>query len=130
LQLRHLNGLTLSALSPVPIITVSASVRDFPEDVWSSLRTPSNVPVMMVLEPANAVLAVLQILSARNPRLYARVRGDIESRSKSCNARSAHPRKLKHVPFRRNGTSFLQDASVQLRPLGDVAFGLAAQGSE
>jgi len=74
-------GPTLSALSPVPIITVPASVKDFPEDVWSSLRTPSNVPVMTVLEPANAVLAALQILSARNPRLYARVRGDIESRA-------------------------------------------------
>jgi phosphoribosylaminoimidazole carboxylase/phosphoribosylaminoimidazole-succinocarboxamide synthase len=36
---------------------------------------------MTVLEPANAVLAALQILSARNPRLYARVRGDIESRA-------------------------------------------------
>jgi phosphoribosylaminoimidazole carboxylase / phosphoribosylaminoimidazole-succinocarboxamide synthase len=74
-------GPTLSALSPVPIITVPASVKDFPEDVWSSLRTPSNVPVMTVLEPANAVLAALQILSARNPRLYARVRSDIESRA-------------------------------------------------
>jgi hypothetical protein len=27
------------------------------------------------------VLAALQILSARNPRLYARVRSDIESRA-------------------------------------------------
>jgi phosphoribosylcarboxyaminoimidazole (NCAIR) mutase len=34
-----------------------------------------------VLEPANAVLAAIQILSARNPRLYAHVRGEIESRS-------------------------------------------------
>jgi phosphoribosylaminoimidazole carboxylase/phosphoribosylaminoimidazole-succinocarboxamide synthase len=65
----------------VPIITVPASFKDFPEDVWSSLRTPSNVPVMTVLEPANAVLAALQILSARNPRLYARVRSEIESRA-------------------------------------------------
>jgi phosphoribosylaminoimidazole carboxylase/phosphoribosylaminoimidazole-succinocarboxamide synthase len=55
--------------------------QGLPEDVWSSLRAPSNVPVMTVLEPANAVLAALQILSARNPRLYARVRSDIESRA-------------------------------------------------
>jgi hypothetical protein len=34
-----------------------------------------------VLEPANAVLAALQILSARNPRLYALVRGEIEKRA-------------------------------------------------
>jgi hypothetical protein len=35
---------------------------------------------LTVLEPANAVLAALQILSARNPRLYAKVRGEIEPR--------------------------------------------------
>jgi phosphoribosylcarboxyaminoimidazole (NCAIR) mutase len=39
------------------------------------------VPVMTVLEPSNAVLAALQILSARNPRLYAKLRGDIEKRT-------------------------------------------------
>ena len=74
-------GPTLSALSTVPVITVPASVKEFPDDVWSSLRAPSNVPVMTVLEPANAVLAALQILSARNPRLYAHVRAEIESRT-------------------------------------------------
>ena len=36
---------------------------------------------MTVLEPSNAVLAALQILSARNPKLYAYVRGAIESRT-------------------------------------------------
>ncbi len=36
---------------------------------------------MTVLEPSNAVLATLQILSARNPRLYAHVRGEIENRT-------------------------------------------------
>jgi len=74
-------GPTLSAMSTIPVITVPASAKDFPEDVWSSLRAPSNVPVMTVLEPANAVLAALQILSARNPRIYARVRGEIENRT-------------------------------------------------
>jgi phosphoribosylaminoimidazole-succinocarboxamide synthase len=74
-------GPTLSAISSVPVITVPATVKDFPEDVWSSLRAPSNVPVMTVLEPANAVLAAIQILSARNPRLYAHVRGEIENRT-------------------------------------------------
>ena len=74
-------GPTLSALSTAPVITVPAGLKEFPNDVWSSLRAPSNVPVMTVLEPANAVLAALQILSARNPRLYARVRGEIEARA-------------------------------------------------
>jgi len=74
-------GPVLSAMSTVPVITVPASVKDFPDDVWSSLRAPSAVPVMTVLEPANAVLAALQILSGRNPMLYAKVRGEIESRT-------------------------------------------------
>jgi phosphoribosylaminoimidazole carboxylase/phosphoribosylaminoimidazole-succinocarboxamide synthase len=74
-------GPTLSALSTIPVITVPASVKEFPDDVWSSLRAPSNVPVMTVLEPSNAVLAALQILSARNPRLYARLREKIENRT-------------------------------------------------
>ena len=73
-------GPVLSAQSTVPVITVPASAKDFPEDVWSSLRAPSKVPVMTVLEPANAVLAALQILSARNPRVYAHLRSEIESR--------------------------------------------------
>jgi phosphoribosylaminoimidazole carboxylase/phosphoribosylaminoimidazole-succinocarboxamide synthase len=74
-------GPTLSAMSTIPVITVPASAKDFPEDVWSSLRAPSSVPVMTVLEPANAVLAALQILSARNPRIYAQIRGEIENRT-------------------------------------------------
>jgi phosphoribosylaminoimidazole carboxylase/phosphoribosylaminoimidazole-succinocarboxamide synthase len=74
-------GPVLSAMSTIPVITVPASAKDFPEDVWSSLRAPSAVPVMTVLEPANAVLAALQILSGRNPMLYARVRGEIENRT-------------------------------------------------
>ncbi|AMN43015.1 Multifunctional protein ADE2 [Rhodoplanes sp. Z2-YC6860] len=74
-------GPVLSAMSTVPVITVPASAKDFPEDVWSSLRAPSKVPVMTVMEPANAVLATLQILSARNPRIYAHLRTEIESRT-------------------------------------------------
>ena len=74
-------GPVLSAMSTIPVITVPASAKDFPDDVWSSLRAPSAVPVMTVLEPANAVLAALQILSGRNPLLYAKVRGEIESRT-------------------------------------------------
>ena len=74
-------GPVLSALSAAPVITVPASVKDFPDDVWSCLRAPSSVPVMTVLEPSNAVLAALQVLSARNPKIYAHVRGEIEART-------------------------------------------------
>ena len=76
-------GPVLSAMSTVPVITVPASAKDFPEDVWSSLRAPSAVPVMTVLEPSNAVLAALQILSGRNPLVYAKLRGDIAAIGRS-----------------------------------------------
>ena len=74
-------GPTISAMSTIPVITVPASAKEFPEDIWSSLRAPSKVPVMTVLEPSNAVLAALQILSARSPRIYAQVRSEIEDRT-------------------------------------------------
>jgi phosphoribosylaminoimidazole carboxylase/phosphoribosylaminoimidazole-succinocarboxamide synthase len=74
-------GPVLSAISHVPVITVPASVKEFPDDVWSCLRAPSSVPVMTVLEPPNAVLGALNILSARNPKIYAHVRGEIEARA-------------------------------------------------
>ena len=58
---------------------VPMSFKDFPEDVWSSLRTPSNVPVMTVLEPSNAALAALNILALRNPLLYMLLREKVET---------------------------------------------------
>ncbi|MDD4784152.1 MAG: phosphoribosylaminoimidazolesuccinocarboxamide synthase [Candidatus Paceibacterota bacterium] len=73
-------GPTLSAHCMVPVITVPASWKDFHEDVWSSLRTPSDVPVSTVLNPKNAVLHVLQILAMRNPWLYAILRQKQEER--------------------------------------------------
>ena len=63
-------GPTLSANTLVPVITIPVSWEKFPEDIWSSLRTPSSVPVMTMLYKQNACLAALQILAQRNPQLY------------------------------------------------------------
>ena len=73
-------GPVLSASTTVPVITVPASFKDFPDDVWSSLRTPSNVPVTTVLEPANAAMAAAEILALRNPLLYMALRESLEER--------------------------------------------------
>jgi phosphoribosylaminoimidazole carboxylase/phosphoribosylaminoimidazole-succinocarboxamide synthase len=73
-------GPVLAANSTVPVVTVPAGYKEFPDDVWSSLRTPSSVPVMTVLEPANAMLAALQILALRNPSIYAALRFEQEKR--------------------------------------------------
>lgn len=73
-------GPTLSASTTVPVITVPAGFKDFPEDVWSSLRTPSNVPVTTVLEPSNAAMAALEILALRNPHFHMLLREQLEER--------------------------------------------------
>jgi len=66
-------GPALSAQTSVPVITVPATWKEFPEDIWSSLRAPNNAPVMTVIDPKNAVLAAFQILAMKNPRLYAKI---------------------------------------------------------
>jgi len=66
------NGLgpTLAARTSWPVIAVPASVKGFPEDVWSSLRMPSNVPMMTVLSEKNALLTALNIFAQKNPLAY------------------------------------------------------------
>lgn len=73
-------GPTLSANTTLPVITTVQKFKDFPEDVWSSLRTPRATPVSTVLSPKNAVLHALQILAMQNPRLYAILRLEQEKR--------------------------------------------------
>lgn len=73
-------GPTLSALTTVPVLTVPALLKDFPDDLWSSVRAPYGAPVATILEAGNAVLAALNILSARNPAIYAYLRAAIEPR--------------------------------------------------
>jgi phosphoribosylaminoimidazole carboxylase PurE protein len=74
-------GPTLAAATSVPVITIPANYEKFPDDVWSSLRAPSKVPVLTVLNPANAVLAALGILALHNPHLHACLRAEIEQRT-------------------------------------------------
>jgi phosphoribosylaminoimidazole carboxylase/phosphoribosylaminoimidazole-succinocarboxamide synthase len=73
-------GPVFAADTNVPVITVPASVGSFPEDVWSSLRTPSETPLSVILEPANAVLAALNILSLKSPHAYLAARSLVENR--------------------------------------------------
>lgn len=73
-------GPTLSGSCAIPSVTVPASVKEFAEDIWSSLRTPSNVPVATVLNLKNAALAVLEILALRNPLIYAKLHLELEKR--------------------------------------------------
>src|SRR5579872_3231331 len=63
-------GPMISANTLVPTITVPTGWKEFPDDIWSSLRNTTDVPVMTMLDPANAALAALQISTRHNPRLY------------------------------------------------------------
>jgi phosphoribosylaminoimidazole carboxylase/phosphoribosylaminoimidazole-succinocarboxamide synthase len=73
-------GPTLAANTTVPVITVPVGWEKLPEDVWSSLRGPSQVPVMTVLDQSNALLAASNILAIRNCALYAQLRMEQEKR--------------------------------------------------
>jgi len=66
------NGLgpILSARTNWPVIGVPMTADKFADDVWSSLRMPSQVPMLTVLSPKNAVLAALNILAQKNPIAY------------------------------------------------------------
>ena len=51
-------------------LPITHKEEEHPEDVWSSLRMPSQVPMLTVLSPKNAVLAGLNILAQTNPIAY------------------------------------------------------------
>ncbi|MEI7451976.1 MAG: phosphoribosylaminoimidazolesuccinocarboxamide synthase [Candidatus Falkowbacteria bacterium] len=66
------NGLgpTLASRTSWPVISVPASWKEAPHDVWSSLSMPSNVPTLTVLSVNNAYLAALNILAPNNGAAY------------------------------------------------------------
>ncbi|MGH7175455.1 MAG: phosphoribosylaminoimidazolesuccinocarboxamide synthase [Minisyncoccia bacterium] len=72
-------GPVIAGATHLPVITVPADSRQFPDDVWSSLRMPSDLPLMTVLDPGNAILAALNILGTHNPRAYMAARRARES---------------------------------------------------
>lgn len=74
------NGLgpILQSHTTWPVIAVPATAKDFPQDVWSSLRMPSALPMATILEDGNAVGAALNILAQRNPALLAKLRFGVE----------------------------------------------------
>ncbi len=66
------NGLgpILAARTSWPVIAIPATLKDFPEDAWSSLRMPSDVPLMTCWPDSNAAQAAINILANKNPVAY------------------------------------------------------------
>ena len=64
-------GPMLAARTSWPVIAVPAMIDTNPEDIWSSLRMPSNVPLATVCSEKNAVALAANILAQKNPIIYA-----------------------------------------------------------
>lgn len=61
-----------------PTISIPASAKSFPDDVWSALRMPSDVPMSVIERDANAIDFALNILAKKNPILYMNRRFKLE----------------------------------------------------
>lgn len=74
------NGLgpVLSTHTHWPVISVPATAKTFPGDVWSSLRMPSGVPMAVIERDSNAVDLALNILAKKNPIAYMERRFKLE----------------------------------------------------
>lgn len=74
------NGLgpMLAARTSWPVISIPATFSENPEDVWSSLRMPSSVPMAVICSEGNATSFALKILAQKNPLLYRQLQKKIE----------------------------------------------------
>lgn len=80
------NGLSgvVAANTAYPVIACPPYSEKFGGgDVYSSLRMPSEVPAMTVLEPKNAALAAAKIFAVRDPKL----RSVLDARIKATKAK-------------------------------------------
>lgn len=62
-----------SSVHPVITCPPAQSLEEYQVDLHSSLRMPSDVPVMTVLNPRNAALAAVRILAEGNRELQKKV---------------------------------------------------------
>ncbi len=67
-----------SSIHPVITCPPAQSLEEYQVDLNSSLRMPSDVPVMTVLNPKNAALAAIRILAEGNAELRDKVKKRID----------------------------------------------------
>lgn len=74
------NGLgpMIAARTSWPVISIPATLDENPEDIWSSLRMPSEVPMAVIPSQSNAISFALRILAQKNPLLYQQLQKRIE----------------------------------------------------
>ena len=71
-------GPMLAARTNWPAIAIPATIDKSPEDIWSSIRMSSNVPLLTAWPEENAMLAAQNILAQKNPLLYMQRQKQIE----------------------------------------------------
>ena len=62
----------LDASTALPVITCPP-VKSFPDDIWSSLRMPSGVSPMVIMDPKNAALAAAKIIGLKDESVRTKV---------------------------------------------------------
>lgn len=67
-----------SSVHPVITCPPAANLEEYQVDLNSSLRMPSDVPVMTVLHPKNAALSAVRILAEGDDELKQKVKERIE----------------------------------------------------
>ncbi len=74
------NGLgpMIAARTSWPVISIPATIDENPNDAWSSLRMPSEVPTAVICSEGNATSFALRILAQRNPLLCRQLQKRIE----------------------------------------------------
>ncbi len=74
------NGLgpILSARTSWPVIAIPATMEKSPEDIWSSLRMPSAVPLSTAWPESNAIGQAMNILAQKNPVIYMLTQFELE----------------------------------------------------
>ncbi len=74
------NGLgpIIASRTSWPVITIPATLETFQEDIWSSIRMPSNVPLATVWPESNGILLASEILAQKNPIIYQKRQLTIE----------------------------------------------------
>lgn len=60
------------------VVATPATIKEFPEDIWSSVRMPSSVPLVIAWPDENAIMAAMNVLSMSNPALYMVMQEKIE----------------------------------------------------
>jgi 5-(carboxyamino)imidazole ribonucleotide mutase len=89
------NALSAFVDAKVTSPVISCPPLSMPEDVWSSLRMPSDVAPLVVLDPANAGLAAAKIAALHDPELRQRL---ADHKATEAAKVTAADEEIQHVP--------------------------------